>query len=104
MVRHIILWKLKESLSPEEKAAVKRGMKSGLEGLVGEISGLLSAEVSCEGLASSTADVMLHACFENAAALQAYRTHPSHVRVADTLVRPYVAVRSCFDVETEDSL
>lgn len=34
MVRHVILWKLKE-MPDAEKAAVKAGIKEGLEGLAG---------------------------------------------------------------------
>ena len=33
MVKHVILWKLKEELTAEEKENVKAGIKAGLEGL-----------------------------------------------------------------------
>ena len=33
MVKHIILWQLKDELSDAEKAAVKAGIKEGLEAL-----------------------------------------------------------------------
>ena len=35
MVKHVILWQLKDELSDAEKAAVKAGIKEGLEGLAG---------------------------------------------------------------------
>ena len=35
MVKHIILWQLKDELSVEEKQEVKKGMKEGLESLAG---------------------------------------------------------------------
>ena len=35
MVRHVILWKLKD-MPDAEKAVVKAGIKAGLEGLVGK--------------------------------------------------------------------
>ena len=35
MVKHVILWQLKDELSAEEKAAVKAGIKEGLESLIG---------------------------------------------------------------------
>ena len=35
MVRHVILWKLKEELQGADKEAVKAGIKAGLEGLAG---------------------------------------------------------------------
>ena len=58
MVRHIITWKLKDSFSEEEKQQVKQGIKEGLEGLLGQIPGLLEIHVYTDGLASSTADLM----------------------------------------------
>jgi len=40
MVKHIILWQLKDELSAEKKEKVKEGIKNGLEGLSGRIPGL----------------------------------------------------------------
>ena len=40
MVKHIILWQLKDELSEEEKQTVKAGIKEGLEGLAGKVPGL----------------------------------------------------------------
>ena len=97
MVKHIILWTLKDTLSDEEKIAVKKGIKEGLEGLKGKIPGLLEIHVETEGLASSNADLMLDSSFEDEAALKGYAVHPEHVAVADGKVRPYTAVRSCLD-------
>ena len=37
MVKHIILWKLKDELSAAEKVKVKAGIKAGLEGLKGVV-------------------------------------------------------------------
>ena len=59
MVKHIILWQLKDELSDAEKAAVKAGIKEGLEGLVGKVPGLLEVHVNINGLPTSNADVML---------------------------------------------
>ena len=97
MVKHIILWTLKDTLSDEEKIAVKKGIKEGLEGLKGKIPGLLEIHVETEGVASSNADLMLDSSFEDEAALKGYAVHPEHVAVADGKVRPYTAVRSCLD-------
>lgn len=99
MIKHVILWKLKEEYSAEEKTAIKAGIKEGLEGLKGKIPGLLEIQVHTNGLASSNADLMLDSSFENEAALKAYAVHPAHVAVADGKVRPYTAVRSCLDFE-----
>lgn len=99
MVKHIILWTLKDSLTEEEKLDVKRGIKEGLEGLAGKIPGLIDIKVNIDYLASSNAEVMLDSTFENEAALKGYATHPEHVAVADGKVRPYTATRTCMDYE-----
>lgn len=99
MVKHIILWTLKE-ISDSEKESVKKGIKEGLEGLKGKIPGLIDIKVNTEGrLASSTADLMLDSTFESAEALKGYSKHPEHVAVADSKVRPYTVSRSCLDYE-----
>ena len=98
MTRHIILWTLKE-MPKAEKARVKAEIKAGLEGLAGQIPGLVSIRVETRRLPSSNADLMLDSSFESPAALAAYATHPAHVAVADGKVRPYTAVRSCLDFE-----
>ena len=79
MVKHVILWQLKDELSAEEKAAVKAGIKEGLEALAGKIPGLTEIKVQTEGLASSNADVMLDSTFEDEAALKGYAVHPEHL-------------------------
>lgn len=103
MVKHIILWKLKEEFSEEEKkqikAGIKEGIKEGLEGLADQIPGMTEIKVRIDCLPSSTVDVMLDSTFESAEALKTYSTHPKHVAVADSKVRPYTAVRSCMDYE-----
>lgn len=100
MVKHIILWKLKDELSEEQKAQVKAGIKKGLESLAGQVPGLVDIKVQIDGrLASSNADVMLDSTLENEEALKAYALHPAHVEVANTMVRPFTAVRSCLDFE-----
>lgn len=100
MVKHIILWTLNPELSLEEKAAVKAGIKAGLEGLVGKVPGLMDVKVNIDGrLDSSNADVMLDSTLESEEALEAYAKHPAHVEVADTKVRPYTVQRVCLDYE-----
>ena len=99
MVKHVILWKLKEEFSDEEKKQIKAGIKEGLEGLAGQIPGMTEIKGRIDCLPSSTVDVMVETTFESAEALKAYSVHPKHVAVADSKVRPYTAVRSCMDYE-----
>lgn len=99
MVKHVILWKLKEELSTEEKAMRASAMKEQLESLVGKVPGLVSLTIVTNGLASSNADVMLDSVLESEEALKGYAVHPAHVAVADGYVRPYTQVRMCMDYE-----
>lgn len=96
MVKHIILWKLKDE---HNNISVKQGIKEGLEGLYGKIPGLVEISVQISGLKSSNADVMLYSTFENEAALKGYAVHPEHVYAADTFVRPFTETRLCLDFE-----
>lgn len=99
MVKHVILWKLKEEYSADEKETIKAGIKEGLEGLKGQIHGLIDICVNTKGLESSNVDLMLDSSFEDEASLKGYAVHPKHVEVADTKVRPFTASRSCLDYE-----
>lgn len=100
MVKHIILWKLSDELSAEQKNSVKAGIKEGLEGLVGKVPGLIDVKVNVDNvLTSSNVDVMLDSTLESEEALKGYAVHPCHVEVADTKVRPYTVLRSCIDFE-----
>ena len=99
MVRHVILWQLKDEISGSEKEIVKKGIKEGLEGLKGKIEGLVENKVNENPLPSSNADVMLDSLFESADALKNYSTHPAHVEVANGKVRPYTKARTCMDFE-----
>ena len=96
MVKHIILWNLKEEFNNSE---IKEGIKKGLEGLLGVVPGLVEIKVITEPLETSNADVMLYSVFENFESLKGYAVHPDHVYVADTFVRPYTKSRSCMDYE-----
>ncbi len=94
MVKHIILWTLKDEFNTDE---VKKEMKESLEALKGVVPGLLEIEIQIEKLPSSNADVMLYSVLESEEALKGYAVHPAHVEVADTKVRPFTATRACID-------
>lgn len=99
MTKHVILWQLKDELSAEQKAEVKKQIKAGLEGLFGKVPGLLEVHVNIDGLASSNADLMLDTTLESPEALKGYAVHPAHLAVANGVVRPNTKSRVCFDFE-----
>lgn len=99
MVRHVILWTLKDEYSGVQIEEIKAGIKAGLEGLKGVIPGLVEIRVNTDPLDSSNCDLMLDSLFENEEALKGYAVHPNHVEVANTKVRPFTASRVCMDYE-----
>jgi len=100
MVKHIILWKLRSELSAEEKQTRAEAIKQGLEGLKGQVPGLMDIHVQISGvLSSSNADIMLDSTLESEQALKGYAVHPAHVAVANGVVRPFTEVRTCLDFE-----
>ena len=99
MIKHIILWNLKDDFSADEKREIKKNIKKEIENLMGKIPGLLDIKVYIDYLESSSAEVLLDSSFESEEALKAYAVHPDHVYVANTYVRPYTSQRSCMDFE-----
>ena len=99
MIKHIILWTLKDEFSDAEKAKIKASIKTGLEGHKDKIPEIAEIKVYTERRASSTADLMLDSTFASEDDLKAYAKHPDHQEVANTRVRPFVANRSCLDFE-----
>lgn len=93
MIRHIVAWKLKEE---NKKENIER-MKKELCALVGEIDGLVSLEVgAC--FENGAWDAALDSVFESREALEYYRTHPEHVKVAD-FIHTIMLERTAADYE-----
>lgn len=100
MVKHIILWKLRSELSEQEKREKALAIKQGLEGLKGQVPGLLDIHVQINGrLETSNADIMLDSTLESFEALKGYAVHPAHLAVANGVVRPNTETRTCLDFE-----
>lgn len=97
MVKHIILWQIKDELTEDEKAVLKAEAKDGLEALVGRIPGLVELHVYTDALASSNADMMLDATLTDEESLKGYAVHPEHVAIAGGKIAPNVKTRVCMD-------
>jgi hypothetical protein len=85
MIKHIVMWNVRGA-TPDQRNDAIRLVKSGFEGLVGRIPGLLHLEV---GVDTSGVDYgcdgVLHTEFASQQALDTYATHPEHVRVRNEL-------------------
>jgi quinol monooxygenase YgiN len=96
MLKHIVMWKLKEGA---DRAANAVEMKGRLDECANIVPGIHKFEVSLAqpGL-EATYDVVLYSEFTDKAALDAYAAHPTH-----EAVKPFIgAIRSerqCMDYE-----
>ena len=99
MVKHIVFWRLQEQAEGHTKAENAQIIKEGLEGLVGRIPGLLSAEVGF-ALADEGYDLCLVCAFEDEAALAVYQDHPEHDKVRQ-YVRKTTQARACVDYKAD---
>ena len=97
MVKHMIIWKLKEDLRDRESR--KRDIKDRLEGLVGKITGLREMHIYFDPMAGSTGDILMDSTFDDVESLAAYQKHFLHLEIANTLLRPAVDVKLSFDYE-----
>ena len=79
MIKHIVMWKLKEHAEGAGRAANARKMKELLDACAGIVPGILKLEVGlAEPGLEATYDVILYAEFTDKAALDAYQEHPQH--------------------------
>ncbi|NTU58330.1 MAG: Dabb family protein [Chlorobiaceae bacterium] len=79
MVKHIVMWRLKDSAHGNDSGLNARLIKEKLEALAGRIPGLVSIEVGLDfSCSDSSADVVLYSEFADREALEAYQRHPEH--------------------------
>lgn len=83
MIKHIVMWRLKTEAEGRTKAENAEWMKQHLEGLVGVVPELLSAEVGININPSDAAyDAVLVSTFDSMDALARYKVHPEHVKIS----------------------
>ncbi|MDB5965748.1 MAG: iron containing alcohol dehydrogenase family protein [Polaromonas sp.] len=81
MIKHIVMWNVRGS-TPAEKARGIEQLRQSFSGLLGKVPGLLHLEIGVDSSRIDYAcDVVLYSEFESQAALDAYATHPEHLRV-----------------------
>ncbi|MDO9631311.1 MAG: Dabb family protein [Humidesulfovibrio sp.] len=99
MIKHIVMWTLKDEAEGAGKAANAKKMKELLSGLRTLIPVLRELEVGIDVFAATPAcDVVLYTAFDTRADLDAYQVHPEHLRVV-AFVKQVVASRSVVDYE-----
>ena len=96
MVKHVVLFKLKEFSSQEEKSLKISEIKNGLEALINLIPELKKIQVNINISPNEEFDICLETEHENMEGLKAYAVHPEHV-AAGKIVREVLEKRSCVD-------
>ncbi len=91
MVKHILLFKIKEGVGGRSKAESISKAKQLLEALNGRIPGLIKIEVGSDFSATGdSVDMALYSEFESRDALQVYADHPEHQAIL-----PYIKSIIC---------
>lgn len=98
MIRHIVLFKLKEFENESDKLAVMQKMKFDLEGLKSKIDVLRKIHVDFNVNQAEEYDIILTCEFDNLEDLETYAKHPEHVKVSGFIVDNRVK-RACADYE-----
>ena len=99
MVKHIVMWTLKDETEHGTKAQVAAKIKDMLEALNGVVPTLAHLEVSTDIFqALPGCDVVLYSEFADRAALEAYQQHSEHQKCV-AFVREVVADRMVVDYE-----
>ena len=100
MVKHIVLWKIKDSA--EKQQNIDRMIEM-LTALVGKIDGLVSVEMGHNFNTSSEYDVVLYATLKNTSALRYYQNHPEHVKCKE-FISAIAENRTAADYFFEDDI
>ncbi|MBI2485358.1 MAG: Dabb family protein [Deltaproteobacteria bacterium] len=82
MIKHIVMWRLKDSANGASKEENAKKLKSSLESLKDKISEIKHIEVGININQSDAAfDVVLYSEFDSMNDLQAYQRHPEHMKI-----------------------
>ena len=93
MIKHVVMWKLKSTVSEDEKLEIKRK----LEALKGVVPSLKEIEVGIDfSDKAASMDLVLVSVFDSVEDLEAYAKHPAHCSVVDYVV-PRVEKRAVVD-------
>jgi len=96
MIRHVVMWKVKESEGFSARQNAER-LRDALLALDGVVPGLLAIEAGVnEQEGTDAMDVVLITSFADYAALDRYQRHPAHLQVAE-LVKSIRSERRAVD-------
>lgn len=97
MVKHIVMFKLKEFNSEEEKLNKMNEIKQALEALIEKIDILRAIRVDFNINPAETWDLILTTELDSLEDVNTYANHPEHVAVTKGIIGPVKADRACVD-------
>lgn len=101
MIKHIVMWTLKDQAEGRDKAANAAEMQSRLLALKGKLPQAVELEVAVGAeifAAVPETDVVLYSSFRTKEDLQTYAVHPLHLEVVD-FIKKVVSERRVVDYE-----
>lgn len=98
MVKHIVLFKFKEEIAPEERKKIRETFQKDILALKSVISVIRDVNVGFNINKSEQWDICLDSTFDTLDDVRFYSTHPQHVEAAGKL-KPHLCGRSCVDFE-----
>ena len=98
MVKHIVLFKLKDEVPETDKLVVMNKFKEAIEALPAKISVIRKIEVGLNMNPGESWHTALYSEFDNLDDVKFYATHPDHV-AAGKIIAEAKESRSCVDYE-----
>lgn len=98
MVKHIVLFKLKDEASEAEKLEAMNSFKKAIEALPAKIAVIRKIEVGLNMNPGETWSIALYSEFDSLDDVKFYATHPDHV-AAGKLLAAVKESRACVDYE-----
>ena len=99
MIKHIVMWTLKDQAEGHTKAENLATMKTLLEALPALVPGVVELEVGVNLFeAVPPTDIALYTAFASKEALKAYAAHPEHMKVV-AFIKSVAAERRVIDYE-----
>ncbi len=82
MIKHIVFWRLKDSVSGRSRMEIATEMQQKFEAMHGVVPGLRALEVGVNfNAGADAAHVALYAEFDSREALDAYQASPEHMAI-----------------------
>jgi hypothetical protein len=104
MIRHTVLWTLKEHAEGESKTVNAARMVKALRGLTEQIPGIIELEVGTNAVPSADSyDVALCILFRDERDLDVYQKHPAHLKAVE-FIRKVRDKRAVVDFKIEEPL